>query len=152
MEAHYCECPSGDVKVAIADSKYEPEPEFEVEDPFKRRVSIFITLDMLAHIVIMIILNDIISVFYALFMVYFKSEVEHESRDDVRFCLALEYVFTVLHTLGAVYTTYYMIMSHDFIYQVMPFIYVPLFTKFGILYCGSQLKFLEHEIVTVEFA
>ena len=150
MKAHYCECPSGDVKVAIADTTYEPE--LEIEDPFKRRVSIFITLDLIAHVVMVIILNDIISMFYALFMVYFKSEIEYESRDGVRACLALEYVFTVLHTLGAGYMTYYMIHVHDFVYQIMPFIYVPLFTKFGILYCGSELKFLKYETVSVEFA
>lgn len=143
MEAHYCECPSGDVKVAIVDT-----PVIELEDPFKRRVSIFITLDLITHVVMMIMLNDIISVFYSFFMIYFKSEIEHESRDGTRVCLALEYIFTVLHTLGAGYITYYMIHEHDFVYQLIPFIYIPLFTKFGILYCSSELKFLKYETVT----
>jgi hypothetical protein len=143
MDARYCECPSGEVKVAIADTL-----EFEVEDPFKRRVSIFITLDLIAQVVMVILLNDIISMFYSIFLIYFKSEVEHESLDGLKLCLTLEYIFTVLHTLGAGYITYYMIHEHDFVYQLMPFIYIPLFTKFGILYCGSELKFLKYEAVT----
>lgn len=145
MEAHYCECPSGDVKVAIADN--QSESEIEIVDPYKRRLAFFVYLDLLTHVSLILLLNDIVSIFYAFFLIYFRSEIEHDSRDNVRFCLALEYVFTVMNTLNTGYITYYMITSHDFIYQVMPFIYVPLFTKFGILYCGSELKFLKDEMV-----
>lgn len=143
MEAHYCECPAGDVKVAIADNHCE----IEIVDPYKRRLAFFVYLDLLTHVSLILLLNDIVSIFYAFFLIYFSSEVEHDSRDNVRFCLVLEYVFMVMNMLNTGYITYYMIKSHDFIYQIMPFIYVPLFTKFGILYCGSELKFLKDEMV-----
>ena len=134
----YCECPSGEVKVAIIEEE-APLLTTTVYHPNLRFVSKCLCLEMTVYTVFAVMFTDIFAFLNVLWLSLLFRNME--SSEQIGAVVSFEYITLFLRVVVNGFITYHVVAAHAMTFLFSVILYLPIFVKMLSLYSLLTLRY-----------